>query len=145
MEELLKLARRPAISIAPSATVRQLATLLMTERVGAVVVLESDDLVGIVSERDIVVRCVVEGRDPDSTLVSQIMTTEVRTTHQAVTVDAVFELMFEGRFRHVPVVDAGGKVVGMLSIRDLLRRRLARLDLEKAELLSYISADGAGG
>jgi CBS domain-containing protein len=145
MEHLLKLARRPAVTVAPNLTVRQLAKILMIERIGAAVVLDEGVLVGIVSERDVVGRCVAEGRDPDLTRACEIMTLEVRTTRDAVTVDRVAELMHEGRFRHMPVVDAEGHVEGMLSILHVLRRRVARLDLEKDELLNYISVDGPGG
>jgi CBS domain-containing protein len=145
MEDLLKLARRPAVSVAPEATVQELVELLSREHVGAAVVLDRGKLVGIVSERDVIVRCMVERHDPNATKVAQIMTNDVRTTHDAVKSADVLELMLAGRFRHLPVVDGQGSVVGMLSLRHLLQHRVAELDLKNADLLGFIAADGAGG
>jgi CBS domain-containing protein len=144
-EDLLKLARRPAVSVGPKATVRQLAELLTSEGVGAAVVLDGDRLVGIASERDVIVRCVAERRDPDETTVAAIMTASVRTTRDAEKSADVLDLMLAGRFRHLPVVDGNGRVVGMLSLRHLLQHRVAELDLKTADLLGFIGADGAGG
>jgi CBS domain-containing protein len=145
IEDLLKLARHPAVSIGPEATVQDLVELLSRERVGAAVVLDRGKLVGIVSERDVIVRCMVARHDPGAIKVVAIMTTDVRTTHDAVKSAHVLELMLGGGFRHMPVVDAEGSVVGMLSLRHLLQHRMAELDRKNADLLGFISADGAGG
>jgi CBS domain-containing protein len=145
MDDLLKLAKSPAVSIGPDATVRDLARLLMKEHVGAAVVLAGERLVGIVSERDVVGRCIAERRDPDVTRVAEIMTTDVRTTRDGRKGEEVLDLMLEGRFRHLPVVDDAGRVRGMLSLRHLLQRRVAELDLENVDLTTFLNADGGGG
>jgi len=145
LNDLLKHARKPAVAIAPDGTVQQLAELLVKEKVGAAVVVEGEQLVGIVSERDIVARVVAEQRDPGATLVRDIMTSAVRTSRDARQGESVLDLMLAGRFRHMPVVDGAGKVVGMLSMRHLLQQRADELGQKTADLLAFISTDGPGG
>jgi CBS domain-containing protein len=145
LNDLLKHARRPAVAIAPDETVQQLAELLVKEKVGAAAVIEGEQLLGIVSERDIVSRVVAERRDPGATLVREIMTTAVRTSRDARKGENVLDLMLAGRFRHMPVVDGAGKVVGMLSMRHLLQQRVDELGQKTADLLAFISTDGPGG
>src|SRR5262249_8260852 len=100
---------------------------------------------GIISERDIIVRVVAVGRDPQVTPVSEVMTTSVKTVTENVSSRQALELMHEGRFRHLPLVDDAGHVLGMISVRDLLRVRIGELDQENEGLMSFISADGPGG
>ena len=145
MEELLDSARRPAAYTRPDATVREAAEMLMNERVGAAIVMDHGKLVGILSERDIVGRVVAKGRYSSATLVRDIMTSNVRTARAGMKVPEALELMHDGNFRHLPLVDDKGTVVGMLSIRHLLRARVIDLDLQNADLMMYISADGPGG
>jgi CBS domain-containing protein len=133
------------VSVGPEATVRELVEVLAHERVGAAVVVDRDKLVGVVSERDVIVRCIATKSDPDTTKVAQIMTTDVHTTRHVMNGGDVLDMMLAGRFRHLPVVDATGSVVGMLSLRHLLQHRVAELDLKNADLLGFIGADGAGG
>ena len=145
MEELLKMARCPAISTRPDATVREVAEVLTKERIGAVVVLDRGRLVGILSERDIVRQVVAAGRDPATTLARDIMTADVRTARAGMRATDAQELMHTGNFRHLPLVDHTGAVIGMISIRNLLRARVIDLDLQNADLMRYSSADGPGG
>jgi CBS domain-containing protein len=145
LNDLLKHARRPAVATTPGSTVRELADLLVRERVGAAVVLEDERLVGIVSERDVIARVLAARRDPDTTLVREIMTSDVRTSLDARKGQPVLDMMVAGSFRHLPVVDAAGKVVGMLSLRHLLQHRVDELDRKTNDLLAFISTDGAGG
>jgi CBS domain-containing protein len=146
MDDLLSLARRPPISVRPSATVRQAAALMVEHNVGAAVVLDDKGgLVGIVSERDIVGRAVARKLDPDTAVVSDIMTKNVRTARPNDTRAEALEAMISGHFRHVPIVDASGVVVGMLSVRHLLKDQVGELSRRNAELVRDISTDGAGG
>jgi CBS domain-containing protein len=118
---------------------------LKSEGVGAVAVVDAGALVGIISERDVVVRVVAPGCDPQRTFASEIMTSPVRTVTEDMTSREALELMHQGRFRHLPVLDSTGRLVGMLSVRDLLRDRIDELDLKNADLMAFISADGPGG
>ena len=102
-------------------------------------------MVGIISERDIVTRVIAPGLDPDRTPVSEIMTKSVTTVTQDTSSRQALELMHEGRFRHLPLVDGVGHVLGMLSVRNLLRERIRELDQENQGLANFISADGPGG
>ncbi len=145
MENRLEMARRPAVSVGPEATVRQLAQLLAAEHVGAAMVLDGDVLVGIVSERDVLVRILATGRDPDATPVSAIMTTDVRTAPERMKIQEALDVMRIGKFRHLPIVDASRRVLGMLSMRHLLQRRVQDLDLKNADLMTFLAADGGGG
>ncbi len=146
MEDLLALARRPPISIAPTATARAVAVLLLEQRVGAAVVLdERGTLVGVISERDIVNRVVAVNLDPDTTAVADIMTKPVRTVRASDTSETALQTMMHGHFRHLPVVDEAGVVVGMLSVRHLLREQVGELSRRNADLVNFISADGPGG
>ena len=143
--ELIRIAKRPALSADPNATVREVCQLLAKEKIGALVVVHEGKLVGIISERDIVGRVVARGRDPQTTPVSEVMTTSVKTVKEGTSNRQALELMHEGRFRHLPLVDDAGQVLGMISVRDLLRDRIGELDQENEGLMSFISADGPGG
>jgi CBS domain-containing protein len=146
MNELLELARRPPITIAPDASARDLAKLLLEHKVGAVIVIDARGaLAGIVSERDVVTRVVAKTLDPDKTRVEEIMTKDVRTARPSETSDAALQAMVSGNFRHLPIVDDGGIVIGMLSVRHLLREQVGLLSRRNADLENYISADGPGG
>jgi CBS domain-containing protein len=143
--ELTRLAGRRVISTNARATVQEACELMVKEGVGAVVVLEGDKLVGIISERDIVRRVVAAHRDPGTTAVADVMTAKVQTVTADVSSQTALELMHNGAFRHLPLVDGAGAVIGMLSIRDLLRYRIEELDLKNADLMNFIAIDGPGG
>ena len=143
--ELIRIAKRPAVSTHSRATIRDVCQRLAKEKVGALAVIDDGKLVGIISERDIITRVVAPGRDPDRTPVSEVMTRSVRTVTQDTSSRQALELMHEGRFRHLPLVDGRGQVLGMLSVRNLLRERIGELDQENQGLANFISADGPGG
>jgi len=145
MEELLRIARVPAVSASPDATVHELCEQMIKEAVGAVVILDGGKLVGIFSERDVVGRVVLPGLDAKTTRVSEVMTRKVSAAQAGMSVDNAMEVMHRGRFRHLPLVNETGQVVGMLSVRHLLRHRVDQLDMRNADLIAYISADGPGG
>lgn len=123
------------VALPPNATVLDLAQLLVKERIGAVVILEEDHLLGIVSERD-VVRLVKEGRDPLS-LVSTIMSANVRTCAPDEELRRVAEVMTNQRIRHLPVVD-DGNVVAVISIGDVVKARLEDVEDERDHLAGYV-------
>ncbi len=145
MNELLGIAKRPATSERPGATVLEAGEAMLAARVGALAILEEGRLVGILSERDILARVVVAKLDPAKTLVSEVMTREVCTANAAMTIEEAMNLMHNKRFRHLPVLDDQGKVVGMLSVRHLLRHRVEQLDRSSSDIVAYLAADGPGG
>ena len=146
MEDLLAMARRPAVTIGPDATAHEAAALMVAEKVGAAVVLDGGGkLLGIVSERDIMARLVVPKRDPGTTHVREIMTSKVLTALASETPQSALEKMVAHHIRHLPIVDASGAVLGTLSVRHLLREQLGALALRTVDLENFIAADGAGG
>jgi CBS domain-containing protein len=100
-------------------TVHYAAMVLSEQNIGALCVLSGDRLIGIFSERDILQKVVAVGRDPGATRVVEVMTSDVRTVRPETSVAAALSLMTDGHFRHLPVVDGGGHVFAMLSIRDI--------------------------
>jgi CBS domain-containing protein len=106
------------LSVPPDATLPAAAAEMSARRVGAVLVLEEDRLVGILTERDIL-RAVADGRVEGST-VADLMTRHPETIEPSESTDTAATLMIHGGFRHLPVLDAE-KVVGIVSIRDVMR------------------------
>jgi CBS domain-containing protein len=118
---------------------------MLAARVGAVVVLDEGRLVGIMSERDVVGRVVVLRRDPTKTLVSEVMTRDVCVGSPGMSSEQAMMLMHTKHFRHLPLVDAAGMVLGVLSVRHLLRDRVEQLGQTNQTLVDYFAADGGGG
>ncbi len=105
---------------APSGmSVREAAAVMKQHHVGAMMVVEGGALVGVFTERDALNRVVAEGRDTQNTTLAEVMTRNPQTISPDASFSAALELMHEGRFRHVPVVD-GGRPIGMIAVRDAL-------------------------
>jgi len=109
----------PLIHAKPSEAVREAAKRMSKANVGAIAVLDSNRLVGVFSERDVMSRVVAEGLDPDKTPVSNVMTKDLVVADPRDSVDSALAKMHSVGCRHLPVVK-DGSLVGMLSIRDLL-------------------------
>lgn len=107
-------------AVAPEATVIEAVRMMKRRRIGALMVSEASRLVGILSERDVVFRVVAEGLDAQKTRVADVMTANPETIQPNKPFGHALHVMYEGGFRHVPVVDADGRVVGMVSARDAL-------------------------
>jgi CBS domain-containing protein len=127
------------VTIAPDRTVRELLALLAEHGIGAVVVSSDGTTVaGIVSERDVVRGLHASGDAVLDGPVDAIMTAEVQTCTPDDTVEGLMETMTARRFRHVPVV-VDGALVGIMSIGDVVKRRLEHLQAERDQLTAYIS------
>jgi CBS domain-containing protein len=126
-------------AVSPELTISEAILLLASKRIGAVIVLQSGGgLAGILSERDIV-RAMVAGARALEDRVRDHMTERVITCTSDTSVADVMDLMTRGRFRHVPVVD-GGQMVGIVSIGDIVKHRLADIEAEKSAIIAYIAA-----
>jgi CBS domain-containing protein len=110
----------PLFHVPSTSTVRDAARTMSARNVGAIAVLDSGKLVGIFSERDVLTRVVVEGRNPDDTRVESVMTKDIIVAAPADDINDALQKMHERNCRHLPVVQ-GGNLVGMISIRDLLQ------------------------
>jgi CBS domain-containing protein len=124
--------------IAPDATVYDAISLMAERNVGAVIVLEDRSLVGIVSERDYARKIILLDRSSRETPVSDIMTSRVETVSPSDSIDRCMELMTDGRFRHLPVVD-DGVVVGVVSIGDVVKAVIERQQALIGDLERYIT------
>jgi CBS domain-containing protein len=142
---LLKIARVPAVIVSPESTVLSAIEKMVEVGVGAVVVMEKDELKGIFTERDVMHRVAIKCMGPDTTKISEVMNSPVQVVHQDTNPSEALALMDTNHFRHLPVVDDEGRVKGMLSIRHLLHRMVEDISQELHALDSYVSADGIGG
>ena len=131
-------------SISPDATVRDALTLMGEKEVGALVVLDADRLVGILSERDYARKVIVRGKASYDTLVREIMTTDVRTADPERPITECMGLMAERRYRHLPVVE-DGRVIGVVSIGDLVKEMIAEQEQTIRQLASVASHDALTG
>ena len=130
-------------TITPQTSVREAARLMAHRRIGAAMVLLEGRLVGVFSERDLTARVVAQGLDPDKTLVGAVMTGNPVTIGPKDVADDALALMREHGFRHLPVVD-GGRVMGMVSVRDLYDAVQAQLAEDLQERDAYIFGSGYG-
>jgi CBS domain-containing protein len=124
-------------TIAPDVPVTELLRALAEHNVGAIVVVGPSGVAGIVSERDVVRRLHESGADLLSSPVSSIMTTDVFTCSPSDTVDSLTVVMTERRFRHVPVL-SDGRLVGIVSIGDVVKSRIGQLEQSQDQLQAYI-------
>ncbi len=138
LEQILKEKGGQVFSVAESATLKEAADLLDTRRVGAMVILnEAGGIIGVLSERDIIRNIARIGAAALKCAVGEVMTRQVVTARPRDTVEAAMEKMTDRRIRHLPVVD-GGRMIGVVSIGDLVKWRIAEADAEVNAIRSYI-------
>ena len=128
-------------TISPDTTVTELLAGMAQHNIGAMIVMGSEGLLGIVSERDVVRRLNERGADLLKLPVSEIMTTVVVTCAPGDAVDDLSALMTENRVRHVPVID-NGQLAGIVSIGDVVKTRMDELKSEREQLQTYITQGG---
>jgi CBS domain-containing protein len=128
---------KEVISIAPHRPVYDALVILAEYKIGALVVLEDDELVGIFSERDYAREVILKGRSSKTTSISDVMTKKVFSAQPCDTVDTAMSTMSEKNIRHLPVVE-DNKVIGMLSIGDLVQETMAHQQNLIKQLEKYI-------
>ena len=138
VQELLAAKPRRMISTSASASVRQATRLMNDHGIGSLLVVTGSRLDGIFTERDVLRRVVAEGRSPDATSVGEVMTSGVICCSPGDAVEAVADVMRLRRVRHVQVVDAGDRVVGLVSIGDVNAHRFAACATELVQVRDYI-------
>lgn len=137
VRQLLDRKGRQVFSIAPGAAVLEAIRLMAERHVGALLVMEGETLGGIVSERDYARKVILMGRSSADTPVRDIMTAAVITVQPETPVEKCMQIMTERRVRHLPVLDSG-RVVGMVSIGDLVKAVIAEQQQHIEQLESYI-------
>jgi len=138
IDKILRQKDRQIWSIHPDATIYDAIKLMAEKNVGALLVMKGETLVGIISERDYTRKVFLRGKKSKETRVDEIMSSDVTTTKPSESVDECLRLMTEKHIRHLPVVD-GGKVVGVISIGDLVKHVISCQSATIAHLESYIA------
>jgi CBS domain-containing protein len=143
---VLELCDREIASVPLEATVADAINKMLDHHVGAVAVVDTEYRVaGIFTERDVLRKMALSRTDPKNTAVRQMMTTPVEMATRCTGPAEALHTMLERHFRHLPVADDGGKLLGILSIRNLLEWRVEDLSRELESLEQYVSNDGPGG
>jgi CBS domain-containing protein len=136
---ILRQKGRAVTTASPSAPLLEIANKLAQKRIGAIVVVGAGgEVVGIVSERDIIRMIGSEGPACLSRPVSESMTRAVVSCHEDDTLDELMSLMTERRFRHLPVV-TDGALVGIISIGDVVKHHVAEVEMEATAMREYIT------
>ena len=142
---LLKIARTPPITALPDSSVEDVVAMMIREGVGAVVVVEEHCPTGIFTERDLLHRVAGKQLEMASTPVSSVMTSPVKVVNVNTTGSQALAIMASNKFHHLPIVDDGCHILGMVSTSHLLHHVVEDLTDELDSLDAYICADGPGG
>ncbi len=133
------LSNRPILSVQKDFTVRQASEYMTKNKIGLVPVLDGDKLVGVFSERDLLQRVVAAGKDPDKTKVEEVMTIDLILSEEDETYLECLSKMKTANIRHI-IVKTGDKLVGVVSMRDLLQADLNIKDETIETLYNYINS-----
>jgi len=133
---------RSLVTATKEMTVRSACCLMTEKRIGALLVVENNRITGIFTERDALNKILSAGVDPDATKVSQVMVSNPQTIGVDKPLAHALYMMAEGGFRHVPVVDANGTPLGMVSARDALGQDMMELEREMKHLEELQSSIG---
>lgn len=139
LKQMLAAKNRPLAVVTPRDSVFHALSLMAMHDVGALLVLDGDDLVGIFTERDYARKLILQGKSSKETLVSEIMSDKVAYVTLTATVDECMALMTEKHFRHLPVLSDDGEVIGIVSIGDLVKATISNQQFIISELARYIS------
>ncbi|MGB5472427.1 MAG: CBS domain-containing protein [Gammaproteobacteria bacterium] len=139
IKEVLDAKGRDVLSIAPEASVYEAVTLMAERGVGALLVMEGDRFVGLVGERDCLLKVMLEDRSPRETEVKQLMAKNILCVKPEQTVEEGMALMTDKRIRHLPVVK-GDRVEGIISIGDLVKAIIADQQFVIKQLEHYVTS-----
>lgn len=137
LKQLLSAKGNQVYAIAPDAKVIEALQLMARKDVGALVVMEGDRMTGVISERDYARKVILQGRSSHDVPVREIMTSDVVTVDPGRTVEECMALVTQRRIRHLPVME-GGKLIGVVSIGDLVKEVIAEQEQTIRQLESYI-------
>lgn len=138
IQTLLKKKGYDVWSIAPDASVYDAIHLMAEKAVGALIVMDGQKLVGVISERDYARKIILEGRSSENTKISEIMSSEVITTGPDNRIEECMAIMTERRIRHLPVID-GDEVLGIISLGDLVKYIIAEQQFVIEQMERYIN------
>lgn len=138
VRDILQVKGNQIWSVSPDATVFSALELMAEKNVGALVVLDGENLAGIFSERDYARKVILKGKASKETSVEEIMTSDVTTVRPGQSVDECMALMTERRIRHLPVFE-GEKLVGLISIGDVVKAVISEREFMIQQLEHYIT------
>lgn len=139
LKQMLAGKNRQLAVVAPGDTVFHALSVMAAHDVGALLVLDGEQLVGIFSERDYARKIILQGKTSKETLVREIMSDKVAYVTPSATLDECRALMTEKHFRHLPILNEDGTVAGMVSIGDLVKETISSQQFLIAELERYIA------
>jgi CBS domain-containing protein len=135
--QILKAKGRAVATARPDTPLLEIAAKLAQKKIGAIVIVgDNGDVVGIVSERDIIRKLGERGPEVLNEPVSHSMTSNVISCQETSTLDELMEIMTQGRFRHVPVIEDGA-LVGIVSIGDVVKNHIAEVEMEVTAMRGY--------
>lgn len=126
---LERFCREPVVTVQPKQSVRDAALLMRDRHVGAVLVVDDDRPVGIVTDRDIVMRAIIDGRDPNTTPIRDVMSSSVTVVGSDQKIDDAVIAIRTAGVRRMPIVDAAGKAIGIVTLDDLVVLMAGELNL----------------
>lgn len=138
LSQILAEGKRVICSVTPNDSVRQALELMAQEDVGALLVMEDGRLFGIFSERDYTRKGILHGKSSLDTKVHEIMTARVTCASHDKTIDEAMAIMDDKRIRHLPVLDANSQVIGVVSVRDLIKETISEQAFIIKQLESYV-------
>ena len=139
LKQMLAAKNRPLAVVTPGDSDFHALSLMAMHDVGALLVLDGEDLVGIFTERDYARKLILHGKSSKETLVSEIMSDKVAYVTLSATVDECMALMTEKHFRHLPVLSEDGEVIGIVSIGDLVKATISNQQFIISQLEHYIT------
>ena len=139
VKHLLRTKGNDVLSVAPDTAVFEALRLMAEKNVGAVLVLEGEKLVGIFSERDYARKVILKGKSSKETLVREIMSVHVLYVRPEQTIEDCMALMTDKRVRHLPVLDEERRVVGVISIGDVVKDIISEQEFMIEQLQNYIT------
>ena len=141
VRDMIRNKGREVFSISPNASVFEALQMMATHNIGALLVMSEGKMAGIVSERDCIRKVELQGRNVKETPVQDIMTRDVITVDCDQPLEECMSLMIDRNIRHLPVYD-GGELVGLLSVRDVLREVIEVQQTMLSQLERYITGGG---
>ncbi|KXB31700.1 histidine kinase [Dechloromonas denitrificans] len=139
LKQMLSGKHRPLAVVAPTDSVFHALSVMAQNDVGALLVLDGEQLVGIFSERDYARKIILHGKSSKETLVREIMSDRVAYVTPSATLDECMALMTEKRFRHLPVLNEDNSIAGMISIGDLVKETISSQQFLITQLERYIA------
>ena len=138
LNQILQVKGQSVWSVSPNDTVYDAIKLMADKNVGALVVLEGEKLMGILSERDYARKVILKGKSSRETAVKEIMSSDVVTIRPNQSIEECMALMTHKRIRHLPVLE-GNKLIGMISIGDVVKAIISEQEYTIKQLENYIT------